>query len=86
VICRYAGDEFVAVLPETNETEVKRIAEMIQKSTRKLKLKCPVTVSMGVTKCSDGMSRHDFILKANAALHKAKSDGKNCIHCQSKMG
>jgi len=86
MICRYASDEFVAVLPETSEIEVKRLAEMIQKSVKKLNLKNPVTLSMGVAKCLDGMNRHDFILKANASLHKAKSDGKNRIYCQSKLG
>lgn len=86
VICRYAGDEFVAILPETNETEVKRLAEMIQKSVKELKAKSPVTLSMGTAKCIDGMNRHDFILKANASLHKAKCDGKNRIHYQSTIG
>jgi len=86
VICRYAGDEFVAILPETSETEAKRLAELIQKSIKNLKLNCPVTLSMGIAKCTNGMNRHDFILKANASLHKAKSDGKNRIYCQSKLG
>jgi len=76
IICRYASDEFIAILPETNETEVKRLAQMIQKSIKKLKLNCPVTLSMGIAKCSSGMNRHDFILKVSASLRKAKSDGK----------
>lgn len=86
VICRYAGDEFVAILPETNEAETRRLAEMIRKSVKKAGLKSSVTLSMGVVKCSDRMSRHEFILKVRASLCKAKSDGKNRIHCQNISG
>jgi len=86
IICRYAGDEFVAILPETSENEAQRLAEMIQQSVKKIKLNCPVTLSMGIAKCLSGMNRHDFILKTNASLHKAKNDGKNRIYCQSKSG
>ena len=85
VVCRYAADEYVAVLPETEETEVRRIAELISQSVGRLQLKRPVTVSMGIAKCQKGMNRHDFILKADAALSKAKKDGKNSIYCQSKL-
>jgi diguanylate cyclase (GGDEF)-like protein/PAS domain S-box-containing protein len=85
VVCRYAADEYVAILPETEEVEVKRIAELISGSVSHLKLKRPVTMSMGIAKCQKDMNRHDFILKADAALSKAKKDGKNKIYCQSKL-
>ena len=85
IVCRYAADEYVAVLPETEETEVKRIAELISQSVNRLQLKRPVTVSMGIAKCQKDMNRHDLILKADAALNKAKRDGKNIIYCQSKL-
>jgi len=84
VICRYASDEFVAILPETSEQETLRLAKMIQKSVKELKLKCPVTLSMGIVKCCDGLNRHDFLQKADASLHQAKNEGKNRIHCHGK--
>ena len=82
IVCRYAGDEFVVILPETGITEVKKIAEKLRKAVNKLKLRRPVTLSMGIAKCLKGMNRHDLILKADSALHKAKQDGKNRIFVQ----
>lgn len=84
IVCRYAGDEFVVILPETGVEKAKNIAEKILKMMAKLKCKRPVTLSMGIAKCVKGMGHHDFVLKADAALHKAKKDGKNKIYSQGK--
>lgn len=84
IVCRYAGDEFVVILPETRITEAKKIAEKLRKAVNKLKLRRPVTLSMGIAKCLKGMNRHDLILKADSALHKAKKDGKNRIFVQDE--
>jgi len=84
IICRYAGDEFVVILPETSVPEAKRIAESIREMVIKKVFKRPVTISLGIAKCLKGMNRHDLILKADAALHKAKKDGKDRLFYQSK--
>ena len=85
IVCRYAGDEFIAILPETSESEVLRIAEKIESSVGELQFPVPITLSMGIAKCVEAMNRHEFVLKANAVLHKAKDDGKNRIYCQGEV-
>ncbi len=86
IVCRYAGDEFIAILPETSEKEVLRIAEEIKTLVSKCEFAVPVTLSMGIAKCREAMNRHELVLKANALLHKAKDDGKNRIYCQGELG
>jgi len=81
LIFRYAGDEFIVILPETDAEETKNIAEKIRESVKKTKFKRPVTLSMGIAKCMKGMDRHDFIAKAEAGVQKAKKDGKDRIFC-----
>ena len=86
VVCRYAGDEFAAILPETSLEEAHLIAEKIRWSVSQMNAQTPVTLSMGIASCCEQMTRHDFVLKASAALHKAKEDGKNRTFCQLKTG
>ncbi len=82
IICRYAGDEFVVILPETRISEAKVVAEKIRGSVESLKVKKKVTVSIGVVKAVKQMTRHDLILKADANLYHAKKKGKNSVFCQ----
>jgi len=84
IICRYAGDEFVVILPDTDVDKVKVIAEKVRRSVESAKFKKHMTVSLGVAKGIKGMSRHDLILKADAVLHKSKRDGKNRVFCQDQ--
>ncbi len=74
IACRYAGDEFVVILPETNMSEAKIIAERIKKSFRALDLKRPMSVSIGIAECKEKMDRHDLVLKADMALYQAKKE------------
>ena len=84
IVCRYAGDEFVAVMPATSITDVKKFSRAIQREIGKFKFKRQVTVSIGIAKCARSMNRHALILKADAALYEAKNKGKNKIFCQEK--
>ena len=84
IICRYAGDEFVVILPDTDIDKVRTIGEKVRKVVEEAEFKQPMTVSIGVAKGFKNMNRHDLILKADAALHKAKKEGKNRVFCQDK--
>jgi len=82
VVCRYAGDEFSVILPETSKDGARVVAEKIQKSMGEAHFKRKVTLSIGIAKFTSGMSRHDFVAKTDRALYQAKKDGKNriCIY------
>lgn len=84
IICRYASDEFVAILPETGILEAKAVAEKIRMTTADLNFKKKVTLSLGVVSCTEKMDRHDFILKADMVLSEAKKLGKNRVYCHDK--
>jgi len=77
--CRYAGDEFVAILPEVTLCDAEIVAEKIKKKVADLSLNRGVTVSIGVGMFSSHMNRHDLIQKVDTALYDSKKKGKNCI-------
>jgi diguanylate cyclase (GGDEF)-like protein len=84
IICRYASDEFAVILPATDVAEAKTIARKIAEAAAHLDPAEKITASFGLASCHKGMTRHDFILKADAALTHAKRHGKDQIYCQEK--
>jgi diguanylate cyclase (GGDEF)-like protein len=84
VLGRYGGEEFVALLPETNPSQALLKAERIRKAiaSRPFQLnRCAVqvTVSLGVATWPDHQVHvpEDLIRHADAALYRSKSLGKN---------
>ena len=81
IVCRYAGDEFVAILPQTDINQAKIVAGKVTDSIKNLKSKRPVSVSLGVGEYADHSDRRDLILKTDQALYQAKREGKGRICC-----
>lgn len=84
VLGRYGGEEFVALLPETNPSQALLKADRIRKAiaSRPFQLnRCAVqvTVSLGVATWPDSQVQipEDLIRHADAALYRSKSLGKN---------
>jgi diguanylate cyclase (GGDEF)-like protein len=84
---RYGGDEFVAILPETDLLTAATIAERLRLSVGELAPGvCPlprglpgVTVSIGVASVQSGSHDIDaLIAQADSALYAAKHAGRNC--------
>lgn len=79
-VCRYGGDEFVVVLADTDIKGAKILAEKIKHSIQKQELGThKVAVSMGVAEYKSLWNKSDFIAKVDAALYRAKSEGRNRI-------
>ena len=94
VVGRFGGEEFVVLLPRTDEAEACRIAERLRRSAGVVSVlagETPVgvTVSVGVA-TSEAASRHrdggprdadvfDLLTAADLALYRAKSDGRNRV-------
>ncbi len=79
VVCRYGGDEFAVILPETNLEQSKMIAGKILQRISEMSFKQPVGISIGVAQASPQMNRYDLVRKADNHLYEAKRNGKNQI-------
>lgn len=84
---RYGGEEFVILLPETNIEAAKAIAERQRKSIMDAPFQTDVgalriTISIGVAEAGRKDTLNTLIEKADTALYKAKSAGRNrvCLH------
>ncbi len=81
IICRYAGDEFAAILPQTTIPMAQIIADKIHRAVEKSHFERQVTVSIGIAAFNSPMDRRDLIMKADQALYQSKRGGKNKISC-----
>jgi two-component system, cell cycle response regulator len=82
---RYGGDEFVLLLPDTNEEGARVTCERILGAYRKLKLQ-PTSLSIGVaqfTPIEDGKEMaqaiKEFIQKADECMYAVKLRGGDAI-------
>jgi len=86
IAARYGGEEFAVILPGTDINGAKNMAERLRKAISDLKFKADgnifhVTISIGIAAWSKEISSTvDFLDRADKALYKAKSSGRNrCV-------
>jgi diguanylate cyclase (GGDEF)-like protein len=85
ILCRYAGDEFVVILPESGEEEVIRVSERVKETFAQADWKDekeesiqPVTCSLGYAFYSEkGSDLNQLIGWADQALYVVKRRGGN---------
>ena len=89
IICRFGGDEFVVLLPDTDSIEATRIASSVVEEVSRLPILAhmkgairSLTTSMGVA----SFPRHapngkSLRMRADEALYKAKEGGRNRAVC-----
>jgi len=87
-LCRYGGEEFIAVLPDTDKKGAIAVANKFLEETKNLKIPHKsstvsenVTISVGVATINpDRKSKPtSFINEVDKALYEAKQSGRNCI-------
>lgn len=84
-IGRYGGEEFIAVLPETNLNQAISAAERIRACIEQAdvtynKLKFNLTISVGaVASFGKEDTPQGLIERADMALYAAKQSGRNCV-------
>jgi diguanylate cyclase (GGDEF)-like protein len=82
---RSGGEEFLALLPATDATEAAAIAERLRLAVAAIDLRdiaagLQVRVSAGVATLADGDRRlQDLLQRADAALYRAKADGRDRV-------
>jgi len=84
--CRYGGEEFAIILPETHKDNSRKIAERLRRNiaaitieTKEKQIVSP-TISIGISAYPfDGDTKENLIGFADKALYHAKNCGKNCV-------
>lgn len=86
VACRYGGEEFVILMPDTNIELAQIVAERIRSEVSAHPViaangahQVPITVSMGVSCIEDGDDTAKLLKRADVALYNAKRNGRNRV-------
>lgn len=78
ILCRYGGEEFVAVLPDCGKEDAFRRADMLRTEVSR---NVPgITVSIGVAEWPvDGRTWESVLRAADEALYRAKASGRDVV-------
>lgn len=78
IVCRYGGEEFMIVLPETDLAAASQTAEKIRQalSDNHNEYRIAITLSGGVSQFG-GETMNEFIHRTDNKLYQAKREGKN---------
>jgi len=83
--CRYGGEEFLVLLPETPLEGAKRVADTMRREIAEMVVtwrdeRLHVTASFGVTVAMPSEIDVEAIIgRADTALYRAKDQGRNCV-------
>jgi diguanylate cyclase (GGDEF)-like protein len=86
IVCRLGGEEFAAILPDTQVQDAERVAEKLRHCVETLKLQrdgrplAKITVSIGVAMLGmQGDTATAWLRRADRALYRAKEAGRNRV-------
>ncbi len=79
--CRYGGEEFAVILPQSDIDSARLVAERIRKcvESETVDLNGGVTISAGISQYLYKQSITELIKNSDSALYKAKGSGRNCV-------
>lgn len=86
IVCRYGGEEFVVILPDTQLRQAVHVAERIRRTIEQTAVKLDqgefhFTASMGVEvyQAQDSLEEEAFVEAADKLLYQAKESGRNRV-------
>lgn len=87
--CRWGGEEFLVLLPDTAPAGAQRVAELLRSDFEEhavrwhvgdIQVDVRMTASFGLTAVTPGeVDATAIIARADAALYRAKASGRNCV-------
>ena len=87
LVCRYGGEEFVVVMPDTDVAYAATVSERLRKSIETTPIeisrapgKLNITISIGIAKSEgEGDTAEALLHRADQALYRAKRTGRNRV-------
>ena len=84
IVCRFGGEEFLLILPNTSVAAAEKVAEKIRFQIAKERLvdvdqDYPLTASFGIAGCEQAASFADQVKAADQQLYQAKRDGRDRV-------
>jgi len=81
-VARFGGEEFVILMPETEQQEAQQTLEAIREAVAASPFHfrdkpVAVTLSIGIAAFSNGVTSDDIFERADTALYQAKQGGRN---------
>ena len=91
IACRYGGEEFAIILPNTDLIPANIVAEQIRNAvmTKELVKRSTgenlgrITISLGVSSWHEGDTPAEIIARADKALYAAKRGGRNTVRSEN---
>jgi diguanylate cyclase len=85
--CRYGGEEFVILLPETDAEGAGKVADVLRNAVKSKEIRnratgeilSSVTISLGVAELTDVEDSKEWIERADKALYRAKKMGRDRV-------
>jgi two-component system, cell cycle response regulator len=84
--CRYGGEEFLVVMPETDLSGAALVAERLRRTVasepfalQQSERATNVTISVGIAALGPGDDPASLVKRADQALYRAKRDGRNRV-------
>lgn len=90
--CRYGGEEFVILLPETDAESAAKVADVLRNAVKSKGIRnratgevlSSVTISLGVAEITEEEDSKQWIERADKALYRAKKMGRDRVE-QAKL-
>jgi diguanylate cyclase (GGDEF)-like protein len=79
-LARWGGEEFLIVLPDTDEATAAQVAERLRLAVSQLQVRgLALTTTFGVSEVNEGETAEQAISRADSALYAGKRSGRNRV-------